>query len=585
MRKGSITIFLCLVMTVMISLLLGCIFSVKVRAGRAMLENGTDQALFSLLARYDRQMLEDFDVFLLDGGCGTSDFHPEKLSQWAADDLSYIANPSRGRWPFSAKSLFDLSVEACDLTGYTLVTDAGGRIFRDAALRYEKETYVIKTAAAAVNWITSLKDLTDVQMQAYTVVFSALNGGNMDDARAAAENASRQMSEKAAKAADAQAAVSGGGGLAGSGEKMSAVAGEYEKSFSLSAAQIPTGTGKNENLSFDDRNFFLSGTKLSAAAGESKAVFEQMAVDEEEESLAGETFAGEASSVPTGLAEAMPLLSTITSSPILVLTLTDASSMSWRSVWQGELYRSRKHRQGMGVLEVPQSGDSLLDKYMYNEYLLSHLGNRKNPQKDAALFCPAEYLVFGRTEDAKNVECVINQILLFREGVNIAYLMYDPAKNALLKTAGLVLATAAGQPEAANEMAMGLAAAWAYAESLVDLRGLFLGKRNCFLKDSAHWQLDLSDLPAFLTGGLDRLVKGAEAGPGYLDYLRMMLLLENNDTILSRSLDMVELCERGNNRKSFRLDACLANVTVYAEALSEGRIRMSSERSLGYREL
>ena len=527
MRKGSVTVFLCLVMTVMVSLLLGCIFSVKVRAGRAMLVNGTDQALFSLLARYDRQMLEDFDVFLLDGGCGTSDLHPEILSKWASDDLSYLADPSRGLWPLSAKSLFELSVEECDLTGYTLVTDAGGRIFRDAALRYQKETAAISAAAAAINWIQSLKNLTDAQEQAFAAVSAASAGGDLKEASKAAKSVEKRLSEAASAAANAQAAANGSGGLAGS-----------------SGAPVKTGELRED------------GGAASAPQP-----------------------------VPAGLAETMPFLNMIVSSPILSLTLSASSGCSWRSVKAEELFSGRSHRQGLGVLEIPQSGDSLTDKYLYNEYLLSHLGNRQDVQKNAALYCPAEYLVIGRTEDAKNVEGVINRILLFREGVNLVYLLNDPIKNATLKAAGTTLAMAAGQPEIANELSTALAAAWAYAESLLDIRGLFLGKRNCFLKDSAHWQLGLSDFPAFFSGGIDRLVKGAAVGPGYLDYLRMLLLLENADTILSRSLDMTELCERGTERGSFRLDNCLANVTVFVEAMSERRIRMNCERSLGYREL
>lgn len=554
MRKGSVTIFLCLVMTVMAALLLGCIFSVKVRAGRAMLVNGSDQALFSLLARYDRQMLEDFDVFLLDGGCGTSELHPEKLSRWALDDLSYIANPARGLWPLSSKSLLDLSVEACDLTGYTLITDAGGRIFRDAALRYQKETGLITSAAAAVNWIRSLKNLSDAQEQAYAVVAAASASGDLDEARKAARQVSGRLAEAAAAAANAQTAA-GGAGI----ETMSALR--------------RTGSFR------EDRTGYFEKLTGGFAAGVRNLVFEKEGNAYAEEMAAG------APNVPAGLSDTMPFLSMIVASPILTLTITDASSLSWRSAKAGELYGNRPHRQGMGILEIPRSGDDPMDKFLYNEYLLSHLGNRKDVQEDAALYCPAEYLIVGSTEDARNVEGVINRILLFREGVNLVFLLNDPVKSAMLKTAGLTIATVAGQPEIANELATALAAAWAYAESLVDIRGLFLGKRNCFLKDSAHWQLGLGDFPAFFGGGIDHLVKGSGAGPGYLDYLRMLLFLENADTVLRRSLDMVELCERGKDRPDFRLDNGLTNVTIFAEALSERRIRMSCERSCGYREL
>ncbi|MGX8704775.1 MAG: DUF5702 domain-containing protein, partial [bacterium] len=449
-----------------------------------MLVNGTDQALFSLLARYDRQMLEDFDVFLLDGGIGTSELHPEKLSQWAAEDLSYVADPARGLRPLLANSLFDLSVSACDLTGYTLATDAGGRIFRDAALRFEKETAAISAAAAAVNWIQSLRNLTNTQEQAFAVVSAAAAGGDFDEAANAAKKLSQKLSEAAAAAEQAQAAANAVNKLAGGSEKPA-----FER---LSATEATAEeTFVKEVFTGDSRMLVSAPTGIW------------------DEETAEEAFAGDSPPVPYGLTESVPFLNMIVSSPILSLTLTDAQSLSWRSVRAEALFSNRRHRQGLGVLEVPESGDSITDRFLYNEYLLSHLGNRKSPQKDAALFCPVEYLIAGSTEDAKNVEGVIHRILIFREGVNVVCLLKDPIKRSLVQSAGFALALAAGHPGLEKEFSVSLAAAWAYAESLVDIRGLFLGKRNCFLKDSAHWQVELTDLSAFFSGGLDRLVKGS----------------------------------------------------------------------------
>ena len=544
MRKGSVTIYLCLVMTVMVSLVLGCIFSVKVRAGRAQLVLGTDQALFSLLAGYDRKMLDDFDVFFLDGGCGTSAFHLEKLCQRVEGDLAYAADPGKGLWPFAAKSLFEVTPTSVGFTGYTLASDAGGRIFRDAALRYQKETIGIQAAGAAVSYLASLQSLTEVQHNAGSTVTAATAEGHLSQAQDAANGFAGELAAAAQNTANAQAAARSAGNM------------QSEESL------LRTSLNR---IVYDD---------------EERRKSEEEALQNSFEKLSGADVV-----VTEGIGNVMPYLNVIMQSPILGFTLGDASSVLWKSVPASELYGRRGHEQGVGVREIPEGGDSISDKYLYNEYLLGHLGNRRAVEKDAALLCPAEYLVAGRTDDAANVEAVLQRILLMREGVNLLYLLLDPVKSTTLKTTGFTIAVFLGQPEMADTLATGLAAAWAYAESLVDLRGLFLGKRNCLLKDSAHWQLGLADLPRMLDGTIDGLVKGAVIGPDYLDYLRMMLLFEDGEKILARSLDMVELCERGSDRLDFRLDHCLASATVYVEALSERRIKLVCERSLGYREL
>ena len=66
-KKGSITVFLALVLSVLLSLVATSIQSVQTAAARTQILNGLDIGLYSLFGQYDRSLLKDYDLFFLTG--------------------------------------------------------------------------------------------------------------------------------------------------------------------------------------------------------------------------------------------------------------------------------------------------------------------------------------------------------------------------------------------------------------------------------------------------------------------------------------------------------------------------------------
>ena len=126
-------------MLVLTALLAAVFYSVRAQAGRMQLANSVDQALFSTFAQYDRDLLENFDVFFIDGSCGTDSLCPLMLSDRIEDAMSYILHPKKGRIA-GGGNLLALSRKESYLTGYTLATDVNGQIFASSAIEYMKET-------------------------------------------------------------------------------------------------------------------------------------------------------------------------------------------------------------------------------------------------------------------------------------------------------------------------------------------------------------------------------------------------------------------------------------------------------------
>ena len=64
-KKGSITIFLALILSLVLSLVCASIESVRMAAARTQILNSMDIGLYSLFGQYDRTLLEDYELFAL----------------------------------------------------------------------------------------------------------------------------------------------------------------------------------------------------------------------------------------------------------------------------------------------------------------------------------------------------------------------------------------------------------------------------------------------------------------------------------------------------------------------------------------
>lgn len=158
--RGSITVFFSLILTVITALIGGLLVSARVAAGRAQIALCTDQALYSLLARYDADLLDAYHLFFMDAGYGTDTLQPGKILDTLESDLSYLLTPKKGRVLSGGNQFLRLEQESGAITGYTLASDGGGSVFKDQAVRYMKNTMGIQGVSFLLQKLTGQKDLT-----------------------------------------------------------------------------------------------------------------------------------------------------------------------------------------------------------------------------------------------------------------------------------------------------------------------------------------------------------------------------------------------------------------------------------------
>lgn len=99
-------------------------------ASRVQIACGLDIGLYSLFAQYDSCLLEEFDLFYLDGSFGQEQLNLGKVYDTVADYMKPVLNQNYQK----------LTLESGGITGFRLATDNQGSSFRSQVITYMEET-------------------------------------------------------------------------------------------------------------------------------------------------------------------------------------------------------------------------------------------------------------------------------------------------------------------------------------------------------------------------------------------------------------------------------------------------------------
>ena len=101
----------------------------------------------------------------------------------------------------------------------------------------------------------------------------------------------------------------------------------------------------------------------------------------------------------------------------------------------------------------------------------------------------------------------MKRLLLWREVANVIYLFSDSAKCAEAEILALTLTAVLLVPELAQPVKYSILFAWAYVESLADVRALLNGGKVPLMKAGGEWKTSIQSLIGF-TGGAGEGEKG-----------------------------------------------------------------------------
>lgn len=224
-----------------------------------------------------------------------------------------------------------------------------------------------------------------------------------------------------------------------------------------------------------------------------------------------------------------------------------------------------KHRVRKGTMKLEKEHSGSVANVLFREYLMLYFPNYRSVKREGALEYQMEYLLGGRASDEQNLKYVVNRLMLLREGMNYLYCVSNREMN--LQTEGLAVSLTGflGIPALTAATKHALLLAWAYGESLIDVRSLLDGGRVPVFKNDSAWSLTLENLGR-LTQILEQGRTEQKEGLGYSGYLRILLHMGTLSSQKMRALDMIQCNlqrEKGTGR--FKVENCIVAVRTDAE--------------------
>lgn len=484
--RGSITVFASLSLLLVASFLLVLLEAARVKGLDAYSLMQRVNAMESVFSEYDRQLFEQYGVFLLDAGYG------EQTLQFSQINGRLQSVSQKNLRPVVPKTLwkniqnfYQMDVTDATVTGYLLATDYDGAPFRRMAVESMKAGYPAELAQKLYDGLQS----SDYAMAQAKQSRSAMNQ--------AQENIEIAKEEQARTAAE----------------------------------------------------------KNSQETQETK----------------------EEPTVDASVENPMDVVKAVQETDILTLVMPSGSHISTKSI-QGK--QTLEHRSLLQGNEPWQASGSWYEKVLYHRFLQTHFScYGTNEFSGGALDYELEYIQAGKHTDRENLKYVVQQLLLLREGANFMYLQTDAAKRQEAYAMATALASAFGIAPAAGLIAQGILAAWAYTESILDVRTLLAGGKIAWLKTAESWSSSLSGLGGLLAGSAQ--AKEQASGEDYQGYLQKLLYLKAERALNYRAMDLMELragINRGDELRmdtmilALRADFCYVSDPLFSEMVTTQRL-------------
>ncbi|WP_405376258.1 DUF5702 domain-containing protein [Pseudobutyrivibrio sp.] len=439
MAKGSLTVFLSLILVSVMTLLFTMSECIRFVSIDSMAQEYTDMAVESAFSEYNPYLWTNYKILAIDLGYGTDNLGPGILETKTADYCQVNSNIDQGN------NYARLMVNGCEASSYGLLTDGNGQV-------------VVALGAKAAGY-----GIPSQLIDAYQANVDEINGIEKVPVEGNAKSSKNQLD--GARAANAEA-------------KRRAA---EDDDPDTDPDDIPS-PGSVEDDPFDAFNTIREAF--------SKGV---------------------------------------------LVTVISEDSMSDYEINTDQL---PSHRSlNTGSMEITES-NGLVDKALFIDYLLTNYSCYTNNLKHDGMQYELEYLIAGNKSDVQNLASVVEQILLIREAANYMTILRTPSLENQADAIAHILAGFTLNEGIIQAVKYGIIAAWAYAESTMDVRTLLSGGKIPIMKNLDQWSSDVYHLSTI--ADVNTKAKESDTGIGYKEYLMAFLAIRSESTLGMRALDVME---------------------------------------------
>lgn len=262
-------------------------------------------------------------------------------------------------------------------------------------------------------------------------------------------------------------------------------------------------------------------------------------------------------------------------SSLLSLVYPNREELSNQNVQLEQLPSHRTLETGIEASQETSEG-SVKNQCLFMLYLMDHFSNMHKSFEEHPLAYEVEYLIGGKSSDQENLKVVAEKLMGVRMAVNYAYLMTDQARQAEAEAVAMGLCSLVAAPEAAPVVKQALLAAWAYGESIVDVRLLLKGEKVPLVKTMESWQLQIGNLLQLKNGEAVAGEASVKEGVTYEDYLKAFLVAQDREILCMRALDLLEL------NTGIQVDHCITQLEIKSTSKLQRNVTYTFQTNYQY---
>lgn len=265
--------------------------------------------------------------------------------------------------------------------------------------------------------------------------------------------------------------------------------------------------------------------------------------------------------------------------PLLQQVFGDASGLSAASAG-GSLLSERGIHYGNALVPENSHHYPRADEAVFDLYLGEKFGCYTAPLEKGKLKYQLEYILCGRETDRENLEKIAERLFLIRMASNCICIFSDSARQAEVEIIAALVSLVLFSPELKDLIRNALLFAWAYFETIQDLRTLFDGGRVPLHKTPEAWKSSLFGMLAPETS-----IQGGAEGSGllYTEYLQGLLFLEGSSIKSMRTMDVMEMdIRQTDGNQGFCMDWCMDAFSMKAAVTSRFGYEFELTKCEGY---
>lgn len=586
MKKGSITIYLCIILVGVILLVSVVSESARVSMVQSQSKAFTYMAADSIMAQYAKQIYEDYGILLV--------WEKESVKEQMSKYIQ--ANINMADLNVEGSNLMGTNLLSIDIQEIEYVTENGGKKLVEQIGSYVKYSELLETADNLTEWFNTYKegseayksdtsdvayivDKTSEELQEYVgkiekiilkikdtdklqgklnAVSQKMEKINEDIlAGKKAKNVSQFLKEYMKlitefdkKADDVDSAIS--------------LIGQYDEKKEQFFEDNGYTSGERDyiedNLSILEniRDEIIEVQKLDVSKYSDidsknlfnvlKALEKAKSVEDEMESLQTNKVTEEDKKNQSIYESAKTFLK----EGFLSLVVEDVSKISNASISDSNL--PTKLMNGHSNKTILQKTK---DKAVLSVYSEDKFGNYVSLKENTSLKYELEYIINGECSDKDNLIGTVEKLVVMRSLINASYLITDSTKMTEISTIALSAATAIGLPFMESIIKVVLIEAWSLAEAVNDVKTLLAKGKVSLIKTKNNWQTSLNNL-------LSTEKPNSKKGLNYVQYCQLLIMLQDGKESLYRIMDTIQVNVQKRYNKDFRMSECFESVKMSA---------------------